>query len=132
MMNKKFWWQPIFFVMVIGLAGVMFMGIRTYQDAPPIPDFVAASGETLVSHEDILAGQAVFQKYALMDYGSMFGDGAGRGPDFTADALHQIALSMQDYYAKEAFGSLVLAPGDLASVAARVRQEIKDNHYREA
>lgn len=30
----------------------------------------------------------------------MFGDGAQRGPDFTAEALHEIALSMTKYYEK--------------------------------
>ena len=39
------------------------------------------------SKEDVLDGQAVFQKYALMGYGSMFGDGANRGPDYTAEGI---------------------------------------------
>jgi len=40
----------------------------------------------------------VFQKYALMEYGSMFGDGAYRGPDYSAEALHQTAEVMSEFY----------------------------------
>lgn len=36
-----------------------------------------------------------------MEYGSYFGDGAQRGPDFTADALHQISQSMVKFYLDE-------------------------------
>ncbi len=131
-MQGKNWWIPIIVVIVSGLAGVFFMGIRTYQDAPPIPDFVSCDGRTVVSHDSILTGQTVFQKYALMDYGSMFGDGAGRGPDFTADALHQTALSMKDFYEKEktAAGGKALSPEEIAGIEARVKKEIKDNRYQ--
>jgi nitric oxide reductase subunit B len=80
------WWLPIVVVLISGLAGVVFMGIRTYQDAPPLPNFISNSGTAIVSHDSILEGQLLFQKYALMDYGSMFGHGAGRGPDFTSIA----------------------------------------------
>ena len=90
---KKSWWQPLLFVLIVGMTGVMLMGIRTYQDAPPIPNFATPAGETLISSAAILDGQSVFQKYALMDYGSMFGDGASRGPDFTAESLHRKRLS---------------------------------------
>ena len=72
------WWLPIAAVLISGVAGVVFMGIRTYQDAPPIPSFVDGNGKVIVSNESILDGQLVFQKYALRNYGSMFGDGAGR------------------------------------------------------
>ena len=33
-----------------------------------------------------------------MEYGSMFGDGANRGPDYTAEALHYVSKYMNDYY----------------------------------
>lgn len=119
-------WLALIVVLLAGLAGVSFMGVRTYQDAPPIPAFVAPDGRVVASHDDVLRGQAVFQRYALMDYGSMFGDGAGRGPDFTADALHTITLSMLETY-----GQGLPAGTDLetAGVLARVQREIKANHF---
>lgn len=126
-MNNKHWWQPLFALMIIGLATVMYMGIRTYQDAPPIPDFTTSEGTVIIGRENILSGQAVFQKYALMDYGSMFGDGGSRGPDFTADALHVITRSMNDFYL--ARGASQLAPWDKKAVEARVISELKTNNY---
>jgi nitric oxide reductase subunit B len=128
---KKNWWQPLLLVLVVGMTGVMLMGIRTYQDAPPIPDFATPSGETVSSNAAILQGQAVFQKYALMDYGSMFGDGASRGPDFTAEALHQIAVVMEDYYTEQGrvAGQPEPTPLQRAAIQARVKHEIKENRY---
>jgi nitric oxide dismutase len=73
------------------VAGVMMIGIHTYTEAPPVASFVTSKNETIFSNEEILKGQAIFEKYALMEYGSMFGDGANRGPDFTAEALHHIS-----------------------------------------
>jgi len=45
------------------------IGYETYYKAPPIPDFVSENGESVFSQKDILDGQTVFQKYALMEYG---------------------------------------------------------------
>lgn len=128
---KKSWWQPLLFVLIVGMTGVMLMGIRTYQDAPPIPNFATPAGETLISSAAILDGQSVFQKYALMDYGSMFGDGASRGPDFTAESLHRIAVVMEDFYVGQwrATHQQEPTPHDRAAIQARVKQEIKENRY---
>lgn len=127
-MNNKHWWQPLFAVMIVGLATVMFMGIRTYQDAPPIPNFIDANGAIAITKDDILAGQIIFQKYALMEYGSMFGDGASRGPDFTADALHEVTSAMNQYYEQEEPKTL---PESLskAAIRAQVIAELKTNTF---
>lgn len=122
------WWLSIAIVLLSGIVGVVFMGIRTYQDAPPIPNFVNRDGKAIISAESILDGQVVFQKYALMNYGSMFGDGAGRGPDFTADALHCVATSMISFYD----GNLkngASAEDSRAAMVNKVQRELKQNHY---
>lgn len=121
------WWLPIAVVLISGLAGVVFMGVRTYQDAPPIADFVDEKEQLVISRDEILDGQLVFQKYALMDYGSMFGDGAGRGPDYTADALHEIALSMKRFYEGKEAGSL--DEDKKAAICHHVQAELKQNRY---
>ncbi len=109
-----------------------FVGTRTYTDAPPIPSFVSSTGDVVLARASILRGQTVFLRYALMEYGSMFGDGAGRGPDYTADALHRTALAMQDYYLRRAPGETGSGSEWLPSaVAARVQREIKRNLYDE-
>ncbi|WP_037361312.1 nitric-oxide reductase large subunit [Asinibacterium sp. OR53] len=128
LLNPRNWWLPLLLIFTVSAAGVMMIGIHTYTEAPPVPDYVSAEGAIIYRKADILNGQAIFQKYALMDYGSMFGDGANRGPDFTAEALHHIALSMQQYY-------LAKRPADLQDVLAdrgigeQVKSEIKDNRY---
>jgi nitric oxide reductase subunit B len=90
---SKGWIQA---VALVGLCGFLLLGIlayRTYADEPPIPSRVlGANGQLLFTGEDVLAGQEVFLKNGLMEYGSIFGHGAYLGPDFTADYLHRAAL----------------------------------------
>ena len=62
-------------------------------------DFVAGDGRVVISRDAILRGQLAFQQRALMQHGSFFGDGALRGPDYTADALHQVALAVSEHHA---------------------------------
>lgn len=125
-MKPENWWLPILIVMFIGGGSLLFVGSRTYVDAPPRVDFVTSDNTTVISKESIIHGQVLFLKYALMDYGSMFGDGAGRGPDFTADALHRISQSMEDYH--ETHSGLA---GETAKDVARSRtqRELKKNNY---
>jgi nitric oxide reductase subunit B len=83
-------------VALVGLCGFLLLGIlayRTYTDEPPIPaKVIGANGQVLFTGEDVIAGQEVFLKNGLMEYGSIFGHGAYLGPDFTADYLHRAAL----------------------------------------
>lgn len=125
--EARLWRWILLVVMAVGFTTVAYMGVRTYQDAPPIPDFAGPQGAVLASKADVLAGQAVFQRYALMNYGSMFGDGANRGPDFTADALHTVALAMRAHYEREAGAEADI--DDRSAIAARVQREIKANTY---
>jgi nitric oxide reductase subunit B len=131
-MNRKHWWKVMLVILLASAAGVTFIGIKTYQDAPPIPDFTDPSGKVVASSESILRGQSLFHKYALMEYGTMFGDGALRGPDFTADALHQVALSMGEHYTREAIDAGVDETSAKAAAEARVREELKSNRYQAA
>ena len=128
LLNPKNWWLPLLIIFTISIAGVTMIGIHTYTEAPPIPDYVSQKGEVVFSKEDILRGQAVFQKYALMEYGTMFGDGALRGPDYTAEALHHISKYMNDYYLsklKNDTNTALLKKG----VGEQVKSEIKTNRF---
>src|SRR5690242_14521648 len=128
LLNPTHWWLPLLIIFVISAAGVTMIGIHTYTQAPPIPSYVSSKGEIIFSTGDILKGQAVFQKYALMEYGSMFGDGANRGPDFTAEALHQVSLFMEGYYQskiKAGEDNDLLRKG----ISGKVKEEIKSNTY---
>lgn len=128
LLNPKNWWLPLLVIFVISIAGVTTIGVHTYTEAPPIPSYVSSKNETVFSKENILNGQALFQRYALMEYGSMFGDGANRGPDYTAEALHYTAQYMNDYYQshlKSNDNTDLLKKG----VAEQVKAEIKTNRY---
>jgi len=96
---SKGWMQG---VIIVGLCGFLLLGMlayRTYTDEPPIPSKVLGSnGQPLFTGEDVIAGQEVFLKNGLMEYGSIFGHGAYLGPDFTADYLHRAALISDERY----------------------------------
>jgi nitric oxide reductase subunit B len=86
------WKLSVLFVLIMGFSTLIFMGHETSTQAPPIPDKVVdQSGTTIFTGEDIIAGQGVFQKFGLMDVGSVFGHGAYNGPDFSAEYLHLAA-----------------------------------------
>ena len=129
-MKPNNWWLPLLLVVVvIGSGSLLFVGSRTYAEAPPMADFVSPTGEVVFTEKAIVRGQVVFLKYALMDYGSMFGDGAGRGPDFTADALHRVAAAMESFYLGE-YRQEGNAIQRRDAVRAQVQREIKANRYR--
>ena len=130
-MNTKNWWQPLLFILIISVAGVGMIGYQTYQDAPPMTGFKSPSGAVLMDKATIEKGQAVFHKYALMEYGSFFGDGAQRGPDFTAEALHCITGYMKEYrvevFRKEKGRD---ATGmELKIIGEDIKAELKANRY---
>lgn len=70
----------------------------------PIPNMVDTDNHLIVSKQQILNGQATFQQYDLMDYGSILGNGTFLGPDFMAETLHIITNSMRDYDAQLIYG----------------------------
>jgi nitric oxide reductase subunit B len=88
------WVQAVAIVMIFGFTVMGMLAYQTYTGEPPIPARVTdAAGHVLFTRSDILAGQGVFLRNGLMEYGSIFGHGAYLGPDFTADYLHRAALS---------------------------------------
>lgn len=126
--NPRNWWLPLLIIFAVSMAGVTMIGIHTYTEAPPIPTYISPKGEKLFSKNDILKGQQVFQQYALMEYGSMFGDGANRGPDYTAEALHLVTLYMNEFYNSEQ-DSVENREWLKKGVAEQVKSEIKHNRY---
>ncbi|MBK9287067.1 MAG: cbb3-type cytochrome c oxidase subunit I [Flavobacteriales bacterium] len=131
LMTPRNWWLPLLVIFLISAGGVMFIGHQTYQDAPPIADMVDEGGTLIISGEAIRDGQEVFLRYGLMEYGSMFGDGGGRGPDFTAEALHRAAKSMQAHHARAWEQQHGQPPGEREQrmIVADVQQELKKDRY---
>ncbi len=130
LMNKKHWPALFALVAAICISGLLYLGGATYSGAPPLEKFVTPSGKVLISREQIMRGEEVFHLRGLMSWGSFWGDGGERGPDFTADALHRTAMSMKEYYANE-LGTGTLAQYDADAISARVIRELHTNLYDE-
>ncbi|HEU5396729.1 MAG TPA: cbb3-type cytochrome c oxidase subunit I, partial [Verrucomicrobiae bacterium] len=96
---SKGWVQAVALVMLFGFFILGLLAYYTYTDEPPIPaKVVDADGNVLFTGADVIAGQEIFLKNGLMEYGSIFGHGAYLGPDYTADYLHRAALIALGYY----------------------------------
>ncbi|MBV6404283.1 MAG: cbb3-type cytochrome c oxidase subunit I [Flavobacteriales bacterium] len=131
LMQPRHWWIPLLAIFLISAAGVSWIVHEAYHDAPPIADMVGPDGTVVVRGEVIRDGQEVFLKHALMEYGSMFGDGAGRGPDFSAEALHLTAGFMREHYADalERAQGAPPDPDEQLAIAERVKRELKGSAY---
>ena len=83
---------------VLGFSVLLFGGWHMFANRAPVPGVtVAADGATLFTAEQIRGGQAVYQKYGLMDWGSVLGHGTYLGPDFTAETLHRRVELIRDH-----------------------------------
>ena len=98
LVSKK-WIQAVAVVVLFGFFVLGFLAYRTYSDEAPIPKrVVEANGDVLYTGADIVAGQQIFLRNGLMEYGSIFGHGAYLGPDFTADYLRRAATAVAKSY----------------------------------
>ena len=96
------WLQAVALVMLFGFFVLGLLAYRTYQAEPPIPvRVVDPSGNEVFTGADVRAGQKLFLRYGLMQYGSIYGHGAYLGPDYTADYLHRAALEVRDSHGGE-------------------------------
>jgi len=130
------WWRRAVVVTVlIGFAILILVAILAYRDAPPIPDrILTPSGETLLTGNDILAGQEVFLKYGLMENGTIWGHGAYLGPDFSASYLHTLGVDAAEFLGQQLFGRSFdqLSQGERAIIGEEVRLLLKRNRYNPA
>ena len=109
-----------------------FFGREVYRQAPPIPAAVRTTDGTLVMTQDeILTGQTVWQSTGGQQLGSIWGHGAYQAPDWTADWLHREAVVLLDTFSRQSFG---VAYGDAnaeqqAVLQARLRAELRTNTF---
>jgi nitric oxide reductase subunit B len=96
---SSLWFQAAILTFVIGFAVLGYLAYRISAEHPPIPKTVQTpDGRLLFTGDNIMAGQDLFQKYGLMQLGTIFGHGAYLGPDFTAQYLHHETIAMLDFY----------------------------------
>ncbi len=129
--KRKHWWKVFVVIFAISVSVVGYIGYQTYEYAPPLADFVGPDGEVVFSSKAITAGQGVFFRYGLMDYGSFLGDGGLRGPDFTAEALRLTATTLLERRDEE-WKVQVEDPADRRRIVeALIQGELKENRYDE-
>jgi nitric oxide reductase subunit B len=127
------WWRhAVILVMVLGFTVLIWLAVRTYTDAPPIPEKVMSpSGETIFTREDILGGQQVFLRYGLMENGTIWGHGAYLGPDFSAEYLHAQVTDAGEMMANQRYGRSLgeLTAAERNAINAEIQQLLKQNRY---
>ena len=128
--------KAYFLVSLFGAVAIALIGyVYTARDLPPYPGkVVSESGAVLTSKDQIMAGQGIWQRYGLMDVGSVWGHGTYRGPDFTAQSLHMVGQTMRAKLAKEKYSKSYaeLDTADKGAVDATVVRQIKSNRYEAA
>jgi len=107
-------------------------GREVYRQAPPIPErVVTESGTQLMTRDEILRGQRVWQSMGGQQVGSIWGHGAYQAPDWSADWLHREAVALLGLFAEDDYGQPfdALSPEKQAGLKARLRQEMRSNRY---
>ena len=94
---SKGWLQGVALVMVFGFFVMGMLAVRTYTDSMPLPEAVnGPDGAVVYTEEDITAGQQIFLRRGLQQYGSVMGHGAYLGPDYTAEYLRMSAEHIRE------------------------------------
>jgi nitric oxide reductase subunit B len=125
-------WTAFGLVVVLSFGVLGWMGVRIYQQAPPVPDrVVTTSGERVIGPDDIHDGQNVWQSMGGMEVGSVWGHGSYVAPDWTADWLHREAMFILDKWSGSPNGYASLTPARQAELQSRLQQLLRTNTYRD-
>ena len=117
---------------VIAMGGLLIGGLVANRKAPPYPERVTGPDDAvLFTQKDILAGQDVYQRYGLMDHGSVWGHGSQRGMEFSAVTLHRIGEKVRERIAVASYGRALdaLSAEERDLVDVRTLREMKANRY---
>ncbi len=109
---SKGWVQGVALVMVFGFLIMGILAARTYADSMPLPQrVVGPDGQTVFTEQQVTAGQQIFLRRGLQEYGSVMGHGGYLGPDYTAEYLRlsadNIGQQLRDSGAPDPTAALV-------------------------
>lgn len=125
---KKLWYILICVLTItFGLLG--YLGVEVYRQAPPFPEqFVSASGQTVITKDNILQGQSAWQSTGGMELGSVLGHGAYQAPDWTADFLHRELVAWLELTAQAEHGKKFdeLTTEQKAALQFRLKTEYRE------
>jgi nitric oxide reductase subunit B len=122
-------------VFVLNLLVMGAGALYSYQQVPPIPqEVVGPDGDVVATQSEVEAGKIVFQQNGLMNHGSILGNGAYYGVDYTADTLDLKVEFMRAYYAEERYGEAYadLDSAERGSVDSLVRDDLDESFDRGA
>jgi nitric oxide reductase subunit B len=87
------------FTFFLSMAILLVGGYFATSQVPPIPEKVVSGAAPVTDLASIMRGQDAYQRYGLMDHGSVWGHGSLRGMDFAAHTLHLMGQHMRDFAA---------------------------------
>ncbi|AAU36900.1 NorB protein [[Mannheimia] succiniciproducens MBEL55E] len=120
-------WAALVVVLTVTFTILGYIGVEVYRQAPPVPQaYVSQTGETVMTKDDILAGQTAWQTTGGMEVGSLLGHGAYQAPDWTADWLHRELTAWLDIRAQATFNKSYteLDPASQAALQADIARGI--------
>jgi nitric oxide reductase subunit B len=124
----KKYWIAFTLVIVVSFAVLSWVGVRIYQEKPPIPEkVITESGVVVFTKSDIQDGQNVWQAMGGMQVGSVWGHGSYIAPDWTADWLHRELVTVLDIWGKAEYGNNFdqLSEDQKAILKTELRKNIK-------
>lgn len=111
---------------------LIFFGREIYREAPPVPqEVVTTEGRVLMTAADIKDGQNIWQSLGGQEIGTVWGHGAYKAPDWTADWLHREALFILNRWSLDEF-SIDYSSLDeerQAMLQKRLENEMRKNTY---
>lgn len=128
----KKYWIGFSLVIVISFAVLSWVGVKIYQQKPPIPEkIVTESGVLVFTKSDIQDGQNIWQAMGGMESGSVWGHGSYVAPDWTADWLHRELVTVLNIWAVQNYDVEFskLTPEQQSSLKAKLRDMYKTNTY---
>ncbi|MCB2207235.1 MAG: nitric-oxide reductase large subunit [Bacteroidetes bacterium] len=131
-MNTKKLWIGFAAVMVISFGILGYYGFEIYREAPPIPEKIVTSwGKVLFTAADIKDGQNVWQSVGGQEVGTIWGHGAYKAPDWTADWLHREAMFILEKWSLSEYATEYesLEEEKQALLQKRLQKELRANTY---
>jgi nitric oxide reductase subunit B len=128
----KKYWIAFSAVIIISFIVLGWVGVRIYQQVPPIPDkVITTDGKVVYTKEDIETGQNVWQALGGMETGTVWGHGSYVAPDWSADWLHKEALFMLNNWSETQFHKEYAQLGneDQAALKSRLEKDLKTNTF---
>ena len=125
-------WFAFSAVCILSFAVLGWIGVRIYQEMPPLPDrVVTTAGNVVIPSGAITRGQNVWQSLGGMQVGSIWGHGSYVAPDWTADWLHREVTFVLDEWAGAEFSRPYeqLSMEDKAKLRGRLEEMYRRNDF---